>query len=329
MSKTILLSAWVVVPLFFSSGVLAQSHPNCPDDSYFTVQGDNGVRYGWFEDATCIVPTNSHPECPDESYFTVLGDNGVSYGWYEDATCIVVPASHQECPDESYFTVTGDNGTNYGWYNDQTCVIAELNPDPEPIDPDPIDPEPIDPEPRQEFDSQGYRTSYTLVRKINGEEERLNGVLFYTMCVAENGQYPSYDYSGENDRQTFDGEVLRYYSSSNLFFQNDIPTVIPTELNELGESGESCTLSLSFGLTVSSTYDFNNIPDGVDPADIVRIDPVGAWSGGFTGDCTADFSGFRVESGALSATNLGGNSPGEGGATESCLFLGVDPSFGR
>jgi hypothetical protein len=330
--RSILFAASVVSLAFYSNIASAQSHPDCPDDSYFTVQSDNGVRYGWFEDATCIVPINTHPECPDESYFTVLGDNGVSYGWYDDATCIVVPSGHPECPDESYFTVTGENGTHYGWYNEETCVLTTLVPDIEPTDTEPTDPEPTDTEttdtePRQEFDRQSYRAYFTLVRDDpdnEGEEEGLNGNIFFSACVAQDGQFRSYDYSGDNESLKFDAEAMTYSTSSNLFFSNDIPTVITTALNELGEPGETCKLTVSFGLTVSSTYDLNNIPEGIDPPEIVRVDPT-VFSGEVTGDCNDDFKGFRVESGLDVATKLGGNSPGEGGATEECLFLGVDP----
>jgi len=145
------------------SVTFAQEFPACPDESYFTVTGENGLNYGWFQDATCVVddiPAEGEvvvfPACPDASFFTIAGGNGINYGWYQDATCIVEDAPAVEevvefplCPDDSFFTSFGDNGLSYGWYQDATCVIdappistGEIQPDSS----DPTSPTLVDPE---------------------------------------------------------------------------------------------------------------------------------------------------------------------------------------
>ena len=85
----------------------ASDHPLCPDESYFTVTGDNGVRYGWFEDSTCefndsvepadevaVTQQSVHPACPVGSVVTAVGGDGFSYGWYQEATCIFTDQSN-------------------------------------------------------------------------------------------------------------------------------------------------------------------------------------------------------------------------------------------
>lgn len=81
---------------FHAQATLASHFPACPNESYFTVTGNDNVRYGWFQDATCVfesgpiqTPVSEHPTCPNDSYYTVTGDNGVDYGWFQDATCVV------------------------------------------------------------------------------------------------------------------------------------------------------------------------------------------------------------------------------------------------
>ena len=116
----------VILIAILSFNSHAEEFVECPDDSFFIVEGENGVRYGWYNDSTCIVSTaNEHPECPDDSFFTVEGENGVRYGWYNDSTCIVSNAiEHPQCPDDSFFTVLGEDGVKYGWYNDATCIVS-------------------------------------------------------------------------------------------------------------------------------------------------------------------------------------------------------------
>jgi hypothetical protein len=130
MFRPILVISFLFVFFLCSHTAVAQLHPACPDESYFTVKGDNGVGYGWYNDATCIVANSEekYPECPDTSYFTVIGGDGVRYGWYNDATCIVANSEEKypECPDTSYFTVIGEDDVRYGWFDNKTCLIREV-----------------------------------------------------------------------------------------------------------------------------------------------------------------------------------------------------------
>jgi len=133
MSWPFLVFSFLSVLLLSPHTAIAQPHPACPDESYFTIEGDNGVRYGWYDDATCVfnntaAAASTHPICPDESHFTSEGDNGVRYGWYNDATCVFdnTAAAHPVCPDDSYFTVEGENGIRYGWFEDSTCVLDQI-----------------------------------------------------------------------------------------------------------------------------------------------------------------------------------------------------------
>jgi len=97
----------------------ASDHPLCPDESYFTVTGDNGVRYGWFEDSTCefndlvepadavaVTQQSVHPACPAGSVVTAVGGDGLSYGWYQEATCLFSDQS-ADVP-----TITESSGTD-------------------------------------------------------------------------------------------------------------------------------------------------------------------------------------------------------------------------
>ncbi len=124
--------------MFFTSPASAMpNHPACPDESYFTVRGDNGIDYGWFEDKTCIVESASgnasgFPACPDASY----DSDGDRYGWYNSATCWVLAedlnptvSKYPYCPDESFATVRGLDGILYGWYLDATCIVDESDAD--------------------------------------------------------------------------------------------------------------------------------------------------------------------------------------------------------
>ena len=86
--------------LLFSSNAWSSSFPACPSEDYFTVVGNDGISYGWFQDTTCVVfdtvtttqpntTQSKFPSCPDASYLTTVGADGVSYGWFQDATCVV------------------------------------------------------------------------------------------------------------------------------------------------------------------------------------------------------------------------------------------------
>lgn len=257
------MSSYFQFPLFLffaglilsSQSTMAQKYPLCPDDSYFTVHGDDGVRYGWFEDATCqFKQVTPHPTCPDNSFFTVQGENGVSYGWYDNATCIVDidggQSSLPECPDSSYFTVTGANGIDYGWFDNQSCVIPSLEPEPDSMvgEPEVIDTEVTEPlvmepeeatqseEPKSlypetgEFilfdgsndprllrwrEKEGYYVTLSGLKRPNGDPENISNVLI------ENGEneYISVNIDEDNRSLTMETSTAKYSLFINAHYE--------------------------------------------------------------------------------------------------------------
>jgi len=83
-----------IFSLFYltSPAVVAQSHPTCPDDSYFTVIGGNGIQYGWFENATCVAddPVDQMPDTNSTPYFVAecIDTDGDGWGWNGTRSCV-------------------------------------------------------------------------------------------------------------------------------------------------------------------------------------------------------------------------------------------------
>ena len=83
MSKVNPAYRMVVAAITITDDVIAGSARLCPDESYFSVPGDNRLRYGWYQSATRVfTDTTASIQFirPDAGYFTTVWFNGVPLG---------------------------------------------------------------------------------------------------------------------------------------------------------------------------------------------------------------------------------------------------------
>ena len=103
--STTLLSSVMVFNTFSNAAWSAgNNYPVCPDESYFTTEGNNGIRYGWFEHATCVFESSTGTS----DAIDCIDPNNDGWGWNGVASCRMTPSEAPAIADNCEKLQSGD-----------------------------------------------------------------------------------------------------------------------------------------------------------------------------------------------------------------------------